>query len=110
MLKIKIVTVSLCGFILTSCSPAKTIANLFYENDAAPWETVDAFYYPDRADLTISQSMPDVDGVAGCREIVRYMSSVNNDPQLLRGDYECGVGRIDKAEYAGVNVYRLTVR
>lgn len=109
-MKSNIAAVIASAFTLASCSPQKTVANLFYANDAAPWETVDAFYYPDRADLTISQKMPDVAGVAGCRESVRYMASVNKDPQLLRGDYECGVGRIDSSEYAGVNVYRLTVR
>lgn len=95
---------------MSSCSPQKSLADLFYKGDAAPWETVDAFYYPDRGNLTISQNMLDVDGVAGCREIVRYMAAVNNDPQLQRGDYECGVGRLENLEFAGINVYRLTLR
>ncbi len=33
-------------------TPAKTLANWFWTDSAAPWETVDAFYYPDRSDLT----------------------------------------------------------
>jgi hypothetical protein len=110
MPKIKIATVVFFGFVLASCSPRETVANLFYANDAAPWETVDAFYYPNRADLTINQSQMGLADVAGCRDAVRSMAALTNDPQLLRGDYECGVGRIDKPEYAGVNVYRLTVR
>ncbi|WEZ82183.1 hypothetical protein P6U16_13455 [Rhizobium sp. 32-5/1] len=110
MLKTKIFSTLTGAIFLSSCSPGKTIANLFWENDAAPWETVDAFYYPNRNDLTISQNSMDVAGVAGCREIVRYMAVVNNDPQLLRGDYECGVGRLENPGYAGINVYRLTIR
>ncbi len=109
-MKLKVATIALSALVLASCSPKETVANLFYANDAAPWETVDAFYYPDRADLTISQSRMGLVDIAGCRDVVRSMAALNNDPQLLRGDYECGVGRIDKPEYAGVNVYRLTIR
>ena len=33
--------------------PAKDVANWFWENSAAPWEEVDAFYYPNRSNLTV---------------------------------------------------------
>ena len=110
MLKTRIMVVVGAALALASCSPQKTVADLFYAEDAAPWETVDAFYYPDRTDLTLDQRQIGLADVAGCRDAVRSMAALNNDPQLLRGDYECGVGRIDKPEYAGVSVYRITVR
>lgn len=47
--------------------PLKTVANWFWESNAAPWETVDAFYYPNRNDLTQFQKMPGLNSVDECR-------------------------------------------
>ncbi len=36
------------------------------------------------------------------------MAAVESDPDLRRGDYECGVGELEG--FAGMTVYRITVR
>ena len=88
--------------------PPKTVANMFWENDAAPWETVDAYYYPNRNDLTVFRSAFGFNSVDDCRSWVRFAAASNNDVGLTRGDFECGVGRIDA--FGGMTVYRITTR
>lgn len=88
--------------------PPKTVANWFWADDAAPWETVDAFYYPDRSNLTIYDSSTGFGSVEGCRNWVRLSAALRGDPNLIRGDYECGIEVVDT--FAGIPVYRTTVR
>jgi hypothetical protein len=88
--------------------PAKTVANWFWEDGPAPWESVDAFYYPNRSDLTAHMEMTGFDDVDACRIWVRRTAVAHGDALLMRGDYECGVGKIE-SDY-GLNVYRITVR
>ena len=45
---------------------------------------------------------------SACRDWVYQMAATNRDPSLLRGDYECGVGK-PKSKY-GLNVYRITIK
>ncbi len=89
-------------------SPGKTVANMVWQNDAAPWEKVDAFYYPDKADLTNYEAARDLGSVQECRDSVGAMASANGDPGLTRGDYECGIERLE--DFGGVGVYRVTTR
>lgn len=88
--------------------PAKSIANTFWEGEAAPWETVDAYYYPNRSDLSVFQSRLRLSSVDDCRVWVRMAAAANNDIGVVRGDFECGIEVIDT--FAGINVYRTTVR
>jgi hypothetical protein len=88
--------------------PAKSIANTFWEGEAAPWETVDAYYYPNRSDLSVFQSRLGLSSVDDCRVWVRMTAAANNDIGVVRGDFECGIEVIDT--FAGINVYRTTVR
>ena len=88
--------------------PPKTVANWFWEYEAAPWETVDAFYYPDRNDLSKFQKVSGLSSVDGCRNSVRSMAANNGDASLTRGDYECGIELIDN--FVGIGVYRYTTR
>lgn len=88
--------------------PPKNVADWFYRDDAAPWETVDAYYYPSRADLSASRSILGLKDVQACRDWVYDQAAANHDALLTRGDYECGVGRLDA--FMGVNVYRLTIQ
>ncbi len=53
---------------------------------------VDAFYYPNKNDLSVHEAFLDVGSVEACREIARGAAANNGDPNLERGDYECGVG------------------
>ena len=88
--------------------PGKNIADWFWEDSAAPWEEVDAFYYPDKSNLSIVHSSKGLESVDDCRTWVSNAADANNDPNLELGDYECGV---EFLEYFGeMRVYRTTVR
>lgn len=89
-------------------SPAKNVADWIWDDDAAPWEAVDAYYYPNGSDLTVWRAMPGLSSVADCRTWVRGEASWNGDAGFIRGDYECAVGKLD--DFAGLPVYRATVR
>lgn len=89
-------------------SPTKDLAGLFWADSPAPWEKVDAFYYPDRHNLSIHRAAYDLGSLNGCRSWVMTMATANADPGVHRGDYECGVGKL--REMGDLTVYRLTVR
>lgn len=82
------------------------ITSTFWSESNAPWEKVDAFYYPDANDLTHWESQMDVGSVESCRDWVEDSAAAKGDPGIQRGDYECGVGCRQKD---GFNVCRLTV-
>lgn len=89
-------------------SPANDVAGLFWPERPAPWEAVDAFYYPDRQNLSVHREARGVGGVDGCRSWARAMAETHADPGVRRGDYECGVGKL--REWGDLTVYRITVR
>lgn len=89
-------------------TPSKNVANWFWPDSAAPWETVDAFYYPNRFDLGSFLSQRNLQSVQECRDWVLSIATSRGDPNLTVGDYECGVEQIDS--FGGLSVYRLTVR
>lgn len=88
--------------------PADTTANAMWPDSAAPWEEVRAFYYPDRNDLSRSSTVHGLTSLAECRGSVSAIAAENGDPNLVRGDYECGIG-CDDTE-AGFEVCRITAR
>ena len=90
-------------------TPAKTAANWFWPDSAAPWESVDAFYYPDRSDLTESQAVRGLKDVDACRGAVNSMAYLANDPAISRGDYECGIGPTGQ-KLGSISVYRVTAK
>lgn len=90
-------------------SPKKDIANWFYKESAAPWETVDAFYYPDKNDLNALKMMYGLNSVQACRDWVYREAAANGDAKLLKGDYECGIGRLSNEHY-GIPIYRTDTR
>ena len=89
--------------------PIRTLTNMIWSNNAAPWEKVEAIYNPvEGSRLTYNR----VIGLASVHERRMWalqVAATNNDPRLERTEYECGVGESD-FEYAGVTVYRLTVQ
>lgn len=89
-------------------TPLKDVANWFWPESAAPWESVDAYYYPDRYDLSKELSASDVGGLGDCRAWVDYQARLKDDPGILRGDYECGVGEVENL--GDLRVYRITIR
>lgn len=88
--------------------PAKNVADLFWPSAAAPWEKVDAFYYPDRADLTEHRKILGLTSITECRGAVHDMAAELGDRSLSRGDYECGIGQLS-SEY-GLSIYRITAK
>lgn len=90
-------------------NPSKDFANWFWPNDAAPWETVDAFFYPDRGDLLKFITQRDFGDLEACRDWVSAQAIAHNDPMMDRADYECGVGYIESGG-GGLRIYRITVR
>ena len=72
-------------------SPSKDIANWFWGNNAAPWEAVDAFDYPDRHNLFHHEVAYNVGSVDACRSWVSNSAERHNDPHITKGDFECGV-------------------
>lgn len=95
-----------CWFLLGE--PRQTVANWLWTNDAAPWETVDAYYYPNRANLVDVRYNKGLGSVQECRNWVRTLAASQGDTGIVRGDYECGVQVIDFV--AGIPVYRITLR
>ena len=89
-------------------SPTKDVANWFWSNEAAPWETVDAFYYPDRNDLSRDQRAYGLESVDACRAWVNGVAHSHNDIGIRRGSYECAVGYLE--DFGDLRVYRTTVR
>jgi len=88
--------------------PLVAIANWFWPETPAPWEDVDAVYYPDRGNLLVEVSAPHVGTIEACRAWVYDRAAANSDPALTRGDYECGVGFL--RNMGPLRIYRLTVR
>ena len=89
-------------------SPRQTVTGWIWPHSPAPWEAVDAFYYPDKSNLEVSLDNLDVGGLAQCRAWVNSTAAKQKDPQLERGDYHCGVGYLNAQ--GSLNSYRLTVR
>jgi hypothetical protein len=89
--------------------PMNDLAGLFWPELPAPWEKVDAFYYPDRHNLSVHRGAYNVDGIAGCRSWVTAAAAANFDPRISCGDYECAIGKLQSLG-DGLTVYRLTVR
>ena len=81
---------------------------IFWHDTNAPWESVVAYYYPDRSDLSIHIHSGTLASAEACGHWVATAAALNNDPSLARGDYECGVGYQNSTE--PLTVYRLTVR
>lgn len=52
--------------------------------------------------------MLDVGSVENCRMLVRMIASARGDPEIRRGNYECGVGYL--REVGRLRIYRNTVR
>jgi hypothetical protein len=89
-------------------TPISDFSNFVWPNSPAPWEQVDAFYYPSRSNLTAHQEAYDVKSLDGCRAWVATQARSQDDPRLSRGDYECAIGKIK--DFGGLTVYRITTR
>ena len=70
---------------------------------------VDAFYYADRNSLAVHELYEDVGTIENCRAVVQAAAARKGDPQLRRGDYECGIGPTGDG-LGDIRVYEKTVR
>lgn len=71
-------------------------------------DQIDAFYYPNRNDLSRYEVFHDVGSLDECRRVVSAAAIRRHDPQLRRGDYECGIGPSGK--FGDLTVYKETVK
>ena len=85
-----------------------TFVKWFWSQVAAPWERVDAYYYPNRNDRTVHRVSYDVGSIDDCRAWVRTEAARDGDPGMVRSAYECGVGEIERV--GGLTVYRITAK
>ena len=69
---------------------------------------VDAYFYPDRSNLTEHIEFLDVGSVEDCRQIVFAAAAERGDPEMQRGDYECGID--PRSSFGSLKVYKETVR
>jgi|SRR3989344_4009942 len=88
-------------------NPLETVAGWFWTENPAPWEQVNAFYYPDRGNLTIDRRELNIGTLEACRDWVNAQAIADGDSSQTRSDYECGVGCKSEGEML---VCRLTVR
>ena len=72
-------------------------------------EQVDAYYYPNKNDLTKRLFYANVGSVENCRAVIQKVATANHDPNIERGDYECGVGPTGQT-LGDITVYKQTVR
>jgi len=84
------------------------VANWFWSDGPAPWETVDPIYYPNKNDLTVYEAGGSMESLGDCRAWVYAEAIKRGDPMLERGDYECGVGYL--RSFGSLGVYRMTLR
>ena len=77
-------------------------------DDAAPWETVDGFYYKDRSNIRNPETIAGLASVEACRAWVYSTAQRFDDPQIRRGDYQCGVGEADRL--GAEKIYRVVVK
>jgi hypothetical protein len=89
-------------------TPSKTVANWFWEYEAAPWEAVYAIYYPDRQDLSKQIGPHQTDDADGCLNWSRLQARRHDDPGFRRGDFMCYAG--EPYDSNGFSVYRTKFR
>ena len=70
---------------------------------------IDAYYYPDKHDLTEHYEVFDVGSVENCRRTVYQFAALHGDPNMKNGDYECAIGPTDDGGES-VRVYDKTVK
>ncbi len=90
---------------LGACSPAE-----MWGDSPAPWEEVDAFYYPDASDLTAHEESRKVGNLEACRDWAFGRAELYGDPDMRRSTYECGIGPHKRSDFGGLTVYRRTVQ
>ena len=115
MLRRAVLALAIAGLAVASFgNPERHIADLFWSDDAAPWENVTAVYTPDRSEprkIQITEAV--FTDVAACRDHVMELAAEKGDPDLQKGSFECAVGFYPDKSAADSTVsgdYRLIIR
>lgn len=108
LLSLKLALVTVIIHYLIFGSFRRDAGNFFWPDDVAPWETVDAFYYPDARDPSRFESANGLEDKDQCRSWAQAAALRNQDPDFSEGDYECGIGKLD--QFGSVTVYRIIAR
>lgn len=90
-------------------SPRRSVADLIWPDGPAPWETIEALYYPDKTDLRHSIVTGGLHSLADCRTAVRFLAWRAGDEAFERGDYACGIG-IEARSDDPLAIYRVIRR
>lgn len=88
--------------------PKKDIANWFWPSDAAPWESVDLYFYPDRRNLEHFDRITGLKNVEACQRMVNVVHARYPSVPWSNVDYECAIEQIDTL--VTIPVYRVTTR
>lgn len=107
-LTLKFFIVTLVLHYLIFGSPMKDLGNLLWPEDAAPWESVDVYYYPDARDPSRFESETGLESRDKCRDWAFAAAARNRDPDFEQGDYECGIGKVD--EFESMTIYRIVAQ
>jgi len=107
-LTIKFVLITVVIHYLIFGSAKKDLGNMLWPEDAAPWETVDAYYYPDDSDPSRFETATGLENKEQCRDWAYAAAARNRDPDLAQGDYECGIGKVN--EFESITIYRIVAQ
>ena len=88
--------------------PISSGTDLLWPTSPAPWERVDAFYYPDKMDFAKLQTKRGFKTVPECKAWIKAQAAANNDPEMRQGKYKCAIGFMGN-EF-GKKVYRVLVK
>ena len=90
---------------------AVVLVGAYYGCDYAKYERrIDASYYADKDNLLDDITVRNVGSLEACRDWAYTMAEANNDPDMMRGTYECGIDPLRNQPYPTVTVYRDTVQ
>jgi hypothetical protein len=95
------------GLWLAFGDPPKATADLFWPQSEAPWESVDAFFYPDKGNRIEAKVQRGLDSVQACRQWVDQQVATAAGRGAI--DYRCAVGADFDAEL-GISLPRIVVR
>jgi len=104
----RVVLMIAAAFTLTGCNPKNEVASLFWPESPAPWETVDAYYYPDADRMWELERLEGFATVSACKVWAWDQAMVRGDTMMKRGAYECGFGAYG---YLGLKpIYRVVTQ
>ena len=71
--------------------PRQVLAHHAFPDRPAPWEAVNAVYFPDREDRATKLVRPRFVSMQECRNWIYREATRAGDPRLRRGDWACEI-------------------